>query len=721
MNCTQCGHPLEPHHAFCEECGAVRPQLPAKFAASQQAYFVLKERYERGELSKSEFEAAMQDSMVQDADGVYWMLGAESGKWYRYENDQWVLASPPLIAVASPPSSPPPPPPTTVAPPPPKKNNSKRWLALIAAAVLIGIIGVVVGRYVLAPSDSGQQTALAPTLTPTTAETQATATDSPTATPSPSATATTTPMATPSATIVPTSSTPTTRPVTSTPTRPRPTATTRPRTATPTRTPTRTPTSAPNATPSPPEVGMILDFESDLTWRRGAQPYGEFTLSDEETLAGDSAGRLSYDFPAVTENFVVFEARPEIPLAEETTGFFAWVYGDGSGHYLNIWLRDAADERRSYTFGQISHEGWMPMVALIDEDLGWPNGHIDGPDNGVLDAPFRFHAFVLDGVPDGKASQGEIFLDDISTFDDEATVVVEPTAEPGATPTVEAPTVLSGHIAFPVYAPERGVYDIYIANPDGSAMQRVADYASQPDFSPDGRRLALRGWRDNDRGIAVMDAFGGNRKRLSNFLEDALPSWRPDGQRLVFFSRRESDRKSRIYQVNASGGGDWELQQGGAPVLGEFQSWMPNGQIVYRSVWPDQAIAIMNEDGSGYRPIVKDASATGPAISPDSKWVAFMSQRDGGWEIYKTDTQGKNLTRLTTNGANDGLPTWSPDGRSIAFLSDRNGRWGMWVMDANGNNQRKLFDLPGSPEGYVTNEPGFSSRGWVEERISWGQ
>ncbi len=721
MNCTQCGHPLESHHLFCEKCGAVHQQLPAKFAAAQQTYLGLKERYERGDLSESEFEAAVQKSMVQDADGVYWMLGAQSGRWYRYIGEQWVQANPPLIAAAPPSSSPPPPalpssPPVAAAPPPAEKSDRKRWLVLIAAAILIGVIGVMVGRFLLTPSDSGQQAALVPTLTSTalnadttdlSATPTAEATPPPNSSPTPTAVSETDPMATPSATAAPSGTTSTS--------------------TTPTTAPTQTPTLTPNATPTPPEIGVFLDFESDITWRRGDQPYGEFDRSDEQTMEGESAGRLSYDLPAVTANFVVFEAQPEIPLAEETTGILAWVYGDGSSHYLNAWLRDAEGERRSYTFGQISHEGWQPLVAMLDEELGWPTGHIDGPDNGMLDSPARFHALVLDGVPDGVASQGTIFIDDISTIDEEVTIVTDPTGEltptvdPDETPTVEAPTILSGRIAFPVFAPERGVYDIYIANPDGSNMQRVADYASQPAFSPDGRRLAFRGWRGNDRGIALMDAFGGNRTRLSNFLEDALPSWRPDGQRLVFFSRRESDRKSRIYQVNASDGDDWELHQNGSPVLGEYQSWMSNGQIVYRSIWPDQGIAIMNEDGSGYLPIVKDASATAPAMSPDSNWVAFMSQRDGGWEIYKADAQGGNLTRLTVNGANDGLPTWSPDGRNIAFVSDREGGWGMWVMDENGGNQRKLFDLPGSPEGYVSNEPGFSSRGWVEERISWSR
>ena len=150
----------------------------------------------------------------------------------------------------------------------------------------------------------------------------------------------------------------------------------------------------------------------------------------------------------------------------------------------------------------------MPLVAMINEELDWPTGHIDGRDNGVLGVPARFHTFVLDGVPDGQASEGTVFIDEISTIDEDVTIItktidetlvitdttgiVPPAADADETPTVQLPAALTGNIAFPIFAPERGVYDIYIANPDGSTVQRVADYASQPSFSPDGRRLAFR-------------------------------------------------------------------------------------------------------------------------------------------------------------------------------------------------------------------------------------
>lgn len=159
--------------------------------------------------------------------------------------------------------------------------------------------------------------------------------------------------------------------------------------------------------------GLLMDFEQAQTWRRGDEPYGRFERSTERARSGDYSARLSYDFPAVNNNYVVFLARPPLPISDHPTGLTAWVYGNNSGHFLNVWIRDSAGEVRQYTFGRIRHNGWQRMTAWFDDNRGWPNGHISGPDNGVLDFPVRFYAFVLDGVPDGQASSGTIYIDEV--------------------------------------------------------------------------------------------------------------------------------------------------------------------------------------------------------------------------------------------------------------------------------------------------------------------
>jgi Tol biopolymer transport system component len=75
--------------------------------------------------------------------------------------------------------------------------------------------------------------------------------------------------------------------------------------------------------------------------------------------------------------------------------------------------------------------------------------------------------------------------------------------------------------------------------------------------------------------------------------------------------------------------------------------------------------------------------------------IAFETNRDGNYEIYKMDADGTNSTRLTNNTANDLWPAWSPDGTKIAFTTDGDGRFNdakfeIYRMNADGSNPMRL-------------------------------
>jgi Tol biopolymer transport system component len=71
--------------------------------------------------------------------------------------------------------------------------------------------------------------------------------------------------------------------------------------------------------------------------------------------------------------------------------------------------------------------------------------------------------------------------------------------------------------------------------------------------------------------------------------------------------------------------------------------------------------------------------------------IAFASHRDGNWEIYLTDADGQQQTRLTQRDAQDRFPRWSPDRSRIAFGSQVGGdHWELWVMNVNGAKPRFL-------------------------------
>lgn len=205
---------------------------------------------------------------------------------------------------------------------------------------------------------------------------------------------------------------------------PTPTATPKPAT-----TPTPTATAA-QAQAGPAPVGVFQDFETPSVWKRGDEPYGEFSRTSAQVHSGSYAGQLSYNFPTPNNDYVVFLHNRL--LAGQPSAISAWVYGDGSGHFLNLWLKDANGQRWSMSFGQIKHTGWQEMTAYLDPGQPWPSGHISGPNNNAIDYPISFEALVLDDGSDSYTGRGAIYIDDLTS----RVVVTPPTPAPqvGVTP-----------------------------------------------------------------------------------------------------------------------------------------------------------------------------------------------------------------------------------------------------------------------------------------------
>lgn len=297
----------------------------------------------------------------------------------------------------------------------------------------------------------------------------------------------------------------------------------------------------------------------------------------------------------------------------------------------------------------------------------------------------------------------------------------EATATPSPTPTVQAAapaqsllaSSLVGTIAYPVF---NGTdFDIYFGQADGSGTRLYRKSASQPTFSPDGTRIAFHSWRLDSWGLATMDVSGANQIIIANFVEDQLPTWSADGSEIVLLSRREGDRKSRLIRVGSS----QDRTEGIVISEGEYPTIGLNGRLVFRG-WGSTAPGLRSATTTmaDLQVLTTSERDTAPAPSPDGQKIAFMSQQEGNWDIYIVSANGSDLQRLTDNPAEDGLPTWSPDGKAIAFVSQRGGKWGIWVMSPTGGDQQLLFEMEGSPDGFVGRDTN-ATRGWTEERISW--
>ncbi len=73
-------------------------------------------------------------------------------------------------------------------------------------------------------------------------------------------------------------------------------------------------------------------------------------------------------------------------------------------------------------------------------------------------------------------------------------------------------------------------------------------------------------------------------------------------------------------------------------------------------------------------------------VSPDGRQIVFDLLGD----LYTIPIAGGAARRLTSGMAWDAMPRWSPDGAAIAFISDRDGGDNIWVVKADGSAPRKI-------------------------------
>jgi TolB protein len=171
---------------------------------------------------------------------------------------------------------------------------------------------------------------------------------------------------------------------------------------------------------------------------------------------------------------------------------------------------------------------------------------------------------------------------------------------------------------------------------------------------------------------------------------------------LLFSSSRDGDYA--IYGVGATGGREVRLTKGhGDPSTpqGLFfavePAWSPNGRFVAFASKRDGVshVYVMRADGTDVRRVTNGRlEDDGPTWAPDGRRIVFSRER----ALYVVPSAGGPARRLTHDAAGDaGNPAWSPDGKLIAYDYRRPGFGSreVWVVGADGGRPRQLtkFDV----------------------------
>lgn len=228
-------------------------------------------------------------------------------------------------------------------------------------------------------------------------------------------------------------------------------------------------------------------------------------------------------------------------------------------------------------------------------------------------------------------------------------------------------------------------------------------------YSPDGKKLAFnrvfrefRTWKYYKGGMADdIRIFDFDTKAIKNITnndsQDIIPMW--IGDEIFFLSDR--DRTMNLFVYNTKSGETQKVTN-----FTEYDIKFPsnssstivfeNGGCIYKFDVKTRSavkIPITVIDDFGYsRAALKDASENifDTDLSPNGERVVFSARGD----VF-TVPADKGITRNLTQSsdAHDRSAVWSPDGRYIAYLSDRSGEYEIYIQAQDGSNDPiKLTD-----------------------------
>ncbi len=257
-------------------------------------------------------------------------------------------------------------------------------------------------------------------------------------------------------------------------------------------------------------------------------------------------------------------------------------------------------------------------------------------------------------------------------------------------------------LAFVDQGPDEGPYAIFLVSVESLERRKLSapptEYLgdSYPVFSPDGKTLAFVRVASVSLGdIYLLSVAGGEPRRLTfgNPHTHGL-DWTPDGSEIIYSSFLAS--APSLWRISASGGAPERLAVGGENASNPSIS-RHGHRLAYQQGVSDSNIWRIDVQGStgGNRSPAKLIASTrwesGPHFSPDGKKIAFCSDRSGSLEIWICDSDGSNCLQLTSfEGPHTGTPRWAPDGQRIAFDSRPEGHSDIFVIDVERRLPRRL-------------------------------
>ncbi len=260
-----------------------------------------------------------------------------------------------------------------------------------------------------------------------------------------------------------------------------------------------------------------------------------------------------------------------------------------------------------------------------------------------------------------------------------------------------------GIIAYVAYEPANQTFNLYnykfsdqTSAPFKSLGPQPGDITSSTNAAPftwsrDGSKIAYAfGPLGGTDFLRITDGSGTEKFSFGHAFISS-PSFSPDSQNLVYVARETNGaeslfrvdftgRRSEFFPARAGSGGRESFR---GVAYGKWIYFVSNLTGAFE-IWR------LNEDATGPTQLTTDNRENGsPAVSPDGTKIAYYSkQADNSYQIVVANADGSGARKFTTGG-NNFSPAWSSDGNWLAYFSSSTGQ--IHIVDRNGGNSQALI------------------------------
>ena len=123
-------------------------------------------------------------------------------------------------------------------------------------------------------------------------------------------------------------------------------------------------------------------------------------------------------------------------------------------------------------------------------------------------------------------------------------------------------------------------------------------------------------------------------------------------------------------------------------------TWLPDGRVVYVTrAYGSQDIWLMDQDGKNQRQLTTAETRIDryPAVTPDGRYIVFVSTRTGNSNIYRYDLRSGEQKQLTS-GASEEFPAVSSDGKWVIYAATGSIKHTLWKVSIDGGEPVQLTD-----------------------------